>query len=46
MTFTMNAPIDNTHEESLQAIREIRRQINEARKRLGIPLRSYGESKR
>ena len=37
----MNAPLDETHEQSNQAIREIRQQVNQARDRLNIPRRSY-----
>jgi len=38
----MNAPIDQTHHESNEAIREIRKQVNQARDRLNIPRRNYG----
>ena len=34
-------PIDEAHAMSLDAVAEIRRQVNEARRRLGIPARCY-----
>jgi len=34
-------PLDTLHADSLDARTSIRRQVNEARRRLGIPLRRY-----
>ena len=34
-------PLDDTHRDSIEAVHAIRREVNEARRRLGIPERRY-----
>ena len=38
---TLAEPIDATHAASIAAVAEIRRNVNAARDRLGLPVRDY-----